>query len=363
MNPFAGKSPNERNKIIAALVLGTLALGSLFFAFGGSIFSRSPKVTVSVSPTPSPSATVPIEPVQKNVPTQSEQNFVWETTPVVYNGVVSGPDPGRNIFAFYEPPKPCGDASNPCPPTPMKPIPTPSPSPTPWIYVAGANPGSVYAGSRGFRIELTGDRMLPEGKIYFSQSELPTSFVNQQKMVADVPASLIAGEGPRQIMIQTPDGKKYSNAVTLNVQAPPKPGFQYIGMIARKRSNNDTAYFMDQGRQTPVSARLNDVVGGRFRLVSISAEETVFEDVSLGFKHKLPLFRPAPGTATGSPIRPSQGENYVPYNPNTNFQVQPGQSIPGIPDNIPRYVPPNANRPPPPDKKDQDDDDDGDGKP
>src|SRR5678815_2743040 len=99
MNPFAGKSPTERNKIIAALVLGALALGSLFFAFGGSIFSESTKVTVSVSPTPSPAATVPIQPVDKNVPTQSEQNFVWETTPVVYSGAVSAPDPGRNIFA------------------------------------------------------------------------------------------------------------------------------------------------------------------------------------------------------------------------------------------------------------------------
>jgi hypothetical protein len=361
MNPFAGKSPTERNKIIAALVLGVLALGSLFFAFGGSIFSSSPKVTVTVSPTPSPSATVPIDPVQKNVPTQTEQNFVYETTPVVYSGVVSGPDAGRNIFAFYEPAKPCGGPSDPCPPPPIKPTPTPTPAPTPDIYIATVNPGSVYAGSRGLRIELSGDRMLPEAKIYFSQSELQTSFVNAQKMVADVPANAIASEGGRQIIIQTPDGKKYSNTVTLNVQAPPKPGFQYIGMIARKRSNNDTAYFMDQGRQTPVSARLNDVVGGRFRLVSISAEETVFEDVSLGFKHKVPLYRPAPGTTTGPVRPPSAGENYVPYNPGSNFQVQPGQSIPGIPDNIPRYVPPNANKQT--DKKDQDDDDDGDGKP
>jgi len=362
MNPFAGKSQTERNKIIAALVLGVLALGSLFFAFGGSIFSKSPKVTVSVSPTPSPSATVPIDPVQKNVPTQTEQNFVYETTPVVYNGVVSGPDPGRNIFAFYEPPPPCGPPTNPCPPPIIKP-PTPAPPPpTPEINITAFSPTSVYAGSRGFRLEVTGERMQPDAKIYFSQSELATTFVNSQRMTADVPANFIAGEGPRQIIIQTPDGKKYSQSMTLNVQAPPKPGFQYIGMIARKRSNNDTAYFMDQGRQTPLSARLNDVVGGRFRLVSISADETVFEDVSLGFKHKVPLYRPAPGTSTGAPGRPpTAGENYVPYNPNPNFQVQPGQSIPGIPDNIPRYVPPNANKQT--DKKDQDDDDDGDGKP
>jgi hypothetical protein len=96
--------------------------------------------------------------------------------------------------------------------------------------------------------------------------------------------------------------------------------------------------------------------------MSISADETLFEDVNLGFKHKVQLFRPAPGTVTST--APPRGgvprvENYVPYSPNTNFQVPPGQSIPGIPDNIPRYVPPAANRQP--DKKDEDDD--GDGKP
>jgi hypothetical protein len=362
-NPFAGKSPTERNKIIAALVLGVLALGALFFAFGGSIFSSSPKVTVSVAPTPKPSPTVPTNPDDFKIPTESEQNLNYMTV-VDYHGPYPGADPGRNIFAFYEPPKPCGSVTNPCPPPPVKTPPPPTPTPTPEIYITGYNPPSVYAGSRGFRLEITGERMLPDAKIYFSQNELPTTYINPQRMVADVPAGFIAGEGPRQIIIQTADGKKYSNAVMLNVQAPPKPAFQYIGMIARKRSNNDTAYFMEQGRQTPLSARLNDVVGGRFRLMSISAEETVFEDVSLGFKHKVPLFRPAPGTVSAQPARPGfpSGDTYVPYNPNTNFQVQPGQSIPGIPDNIPRYVPPNANRQPT-DKKDQDDDDDGDGKP
>ena len=357
MNPFAGKSATERNKIIAAMVLGVLALGALFFAFGGSIFSSAPKVTVSVSPTPKASATVPVNTRDLEMPSESDQVFGWTTTPVVYNGVPSGAEPGRNIFAFYEPPPPCGSASNPCPPTPIKTPPTPSPVPSPDIYIAGVNPQNVYAGSRGFRIEIVGERMLPNAKIYFSQNELPTTFVNETTMVAEVPANFISSEGPRQIIIQTPDGKKYSNAASLTVQAPPRPQFQYIGMIARRGANNDTAYFMETGRQTPISARLNDVVGGRFRLMSVSENETLFEDVNLGFKHKVPLFRPAPGTATAAPTRGGVPtvENYVPYSPATNFQVPPGQSIPGIPDNIPRYVPPAANRPP--DKKDEDDDD------
>ncbi len=369
MNPFEGKSPTERNKIIAALVLGTLALGSLFFAFGGfGMFSSSTTVSVTTqTPTPSPTSTVPLNARDFSIPSQGDQDFGYSTTPIVCCGTSPGPDPGRNIFAFYEPPAP-----TPYVPTPTPPPTPPPPTPTPEIMITVVNPQSVYAGSRGFRLEITGERMLADARIYLSQSELRTTYVNEQRMTAEVPANFITSEGPRQIIIQTPDGRKYSNAMSLNVQAPPKPQFQYIGMIARKLSNNDTAYFMETGRQTPISARLNDIVGGRFRLISISAEETIFEDVNLSFKHPVPLFRPPPGTAvstvpTGRPGIQG-GENYVPYTPpNTNFQIQPGQSIPGIPDNIPRYVPPNntntSNRPPARTQKSDVDDEDGEDKP
>lgn len=368
MNPFEGKSPTERNKMIVAIVLGVLALGSLFFAFGGPSLFWGSKVTITAqaSPTPKPAATVPINPKDLQLPAAADMLREYSSIPVVYNGVVGGPEPGRNIFAFYEPPPPCKPGID-CPiPTP-EPIKPPTPTPTPDIMITAINPGSVYAGSRGFRLEITGERMQPDARIYLSQSELPTTFVNETRLVADVPANFITSEGPRQILVQTVDGKKHSNQYILNIQAPPKPQFQYIGMIARRRGNNDTAYFMEQGRQLPISARLNDIVGGRFRLMSISTEETVFEDVNLGFKHRVQLYRPAPGTVTSSlPPRPGGGgtENYIPYTPpNTNFQVPPGQSIPGIPDNIPRYVPP-ANRQPQQPPKDQKEDEDGvDGKP
>jgi hypothetical protein len=206
-------------------------------------------------------------------------------------------------------------------------------------------PQSVYAGTGAFRLEVNGDKFDPSMHIYFNQSEIPTNFVSAQKLTADIPANFIAGEGPRSIIIQTPDGKKYSNQVLLSVQAPPKPQFQYVGMIARKRYNNDTAYFMEQGKQTPIGARLNDVVGGRFRLVSISASEAIFQDVDLGFKHRVPLYRPAPGTASndGTYVQP-------PYNPNFPNYQPPG--------NIPRYPPQNPPRTP--EKKPDDVDDDTD---
>jgi hypothetical protein len=48
--------------------------------------------------------------------------------------------------------------------------------------------------------------MLPEAKIYFSQSELPTSFVNEQKMDAMFRQTL-SPEKVGQIIIQTRTAK------------------------------------------------------------------------------------------------------------------------------------------------------------
>ena len=214
--------------------------------------------------------------------------------------------------------------------------------------LAYAMPQSVYSGSKGFRIELSGDKFEPESRIYFEQRELRTTFISPQKLVADISAEMISSPGNRQVIVQTPDGRKHSNQLMFQVQEPPKPSFQYIGMIARQRYNNDTAYFQEPGQQTPTSARLNDVVGGRFRLLSISSEETVFEDVNLGFKHKVGLYRPPPGTVVSNPPPSTnrrgfpRSEQYVPYNPN----MPNVQTMPGIPDNVPRVRPPRPPRNP-----------------
>lgn len=359
-------SASERNKKIAAVVLCVLALVALYFAFGRSLFGSGKTTAATPTPTPRTPSSSRSKPDNVNIPTQNEQDFVYQTTALNYRpGNFHAPDPKRNIFAFYEPPPPCPECPTPTP----KPPPPATPTPTPEIFITVMMPQNVYAGSRSFRLELNGERFEPSARVYFSQSEMPTTFVSPQRITAEIPSNLISSEGPRQILVQTSDGKKYSNQMLLNVQAPPRPLFQYVGMIARRHANNDTAYFMEQGRPTPSGARLNDVVANRFRLVSISLDEVVLEDVNLGFRHRLPLFKPAPGTSSSpSPIRGGPG-GYQPYSPNVpSFDGVPAGSIPGIPDNIPRYVPPantNANRPvrpprPVDDKKDVDDDEDGD---
>ncbi len=230
------------------------------------------------------------------------------------------------------------------------------------------NPQSVYAGSKTFRLQLTGERFTPETQILFNGSQLPTVFVSANQIYADVPANLILGEGPRQVTIVTPDPKLYSNQFLLTVQAPPRPQFEYHGIVARKRYNNDTAYIKEQGKPEVISFRLNDVVEERFKLVSISPVEVIVEDTRLGFRHKVPLIAESssggstPGAGRGV-IR--GGSTYTspvyqpPVNPNPNPNIDQ-QNIPGIPNNIPRYNPtPNQKNP----EKNEDEDgvDDGDG--
>ena len=361
MAVLEGKSTTERNKMIVAAVLGLVALIALYLAFGRSLFgSSTPTATTKTSPTPRPSVSPGSNRDDKPLPTANEQDFVYQTTTVDYRPSSGGPEPGRNIFAFYEPPPP-----TPYSPTPLPPLPTQAPqtpAPTPPIILAAINPQAIYAGSPGFRLEAIGQFIPADARIYFNQAEMPTTFINDQKLVADIPANLIAQEGPRQIIVQTPDGKLISNQLMWTVAAPPRPGFQYIGMIARKRYNNDTAYFTENGKPNPFGARLNDVVGGRFRLVDISAAEVVFEDVSLGFRHRVSISKTTTsGAGTGQPGRPgfNNDPGFSPNNPSVNpFDGSP--CVPGIPCNVPRYVPPQPKRTP--DKnEDVDDNDDGDG--
>lgn len=322
------KTDKEKKQLIAAGVLGLVALVALYFAFGGSFFgsgTTSATVKVTVSPKPSPTSSARTDAV---LPTVSEQDFAYQTTEVRYPGNIYAPEPGRNIFAFYEPPIPCkGDQCPPSPipsPTPMR---SPTPVPSPPLVLAMANPQSVYAGARGFRLEAAGDKFTPDSRIYFNQTELPTIFVNSQKLVADVAAKYISTEGPRQVIVQTPDGRLYSNQVIMNVQAPPKPGVIYIGMIGRKRYNNDTAYLAENEKAPPFGARLNDVVGRRFRLIDISPAEVVFEDIELGFKHHVPISKgilqgsmpPGRGTDLTEPGTPTYPPGFIP------------QNVPGIP--------------------------------
>jgi hypothetical protein len=353
---FEGKSPAERNKLIAAIVLGALAIIALSYTFYGMFFpAKRTSTTASSTPTPTPKDSKGGDVVNEGLIDPSE---TYANMPVNYDPMAfSSRDAGRNIFSFYEPPVyEAPPILIGLPPTPKQtPITTPLPMPTPTVYplmLGFMNTSSVFAGSKGFRLEVNGDKFTPETAIYFNGAMLPTTFVSAQRLTADVSQVLIANAGNVQVEVRSPDGKLFSNPMVLAVNAPPRPQFSYIGMIARSRYNNDTAYLKETGKDLPTSARLNDIVGGRFKMASISSAEVVVEDRELGFKYRLALERPKAGQTTGGKGQPQQNPG-IPGFP--NYQ-QPQQDIPGIPNSIPRYVPPPQQQ-----DNSKDEDDDGDG--
>jgi hypothetical protein len=318
MGIFEGKTPAERNKMIAAIVLSVLATISLIYTFGPGLLWSSGKTNTaantSTSPSPTAGITAPnVQPNQDpNFPTRDEIYSEYQSIPIAYNpNSFFAPPPGRNIFAFYEPPPPTPVPSyTPVEKTPT-PIPEPTPTPRPPLELAFITPRNVYEGTNAFRLEANGDKFTPETRVYFNSVPLPTTFVSPQKVYAQIPASYIANAGQARINAATPDGRLYSREDTFIIQERPKPKLQYIGLIARRHNNNDTAFFMEEGKRTgdPIEARLNDVIGGRFRVTSISVEEVKLEDTRLGFTHTLKLFRPPPGARnfTQPTPRPTRG--------------------------------------------------------
>lgn len=357
MKLFEGKSPTERNKIIAAIVIGALAvlaIGNMIF----SPFSGSKKnITVNLSPSPTASASPNRngDTVVTALPKQSEIDAVYISTPVVMQYPPSASDAGRNIFAFYEPPIPTPFSPTPYV-TPKTPTPTPMPTPTPYnVVLSYLSKQSVYAGDRGFKLDVGGDKFTPDTYIFFNGAQLPTTYVSPQQLSAEIPANYIAGAGQKTIEVKSADGKLFSNPIFFNVQAPPLPQFAYIGIVSRKRGNNDTAYVMEQGKTLPSTYRLNDIIGGRFRLVSISPAKLLVQDIQLGFlaPYSMELIKGSGQTSSTSTTTRQPNQNYPNgFNPNPQT-VQ--QCPPGIPcDQFKQQPQPQQQ------KTDDDVDDDGD---
>ena len=199
-----------------------------------------------------------------------------EYVPASYNA----PEAKRNIFAYYEPPV----KTVPAPTTP-----TPTPEPPPPVLLASVSPSNVYARTADFKLEAAGDKFTPEMRIFIDGRELPTTDKGPHQLSTTVSASFIAAPGARQIVVRTPDNRLYSNQLAINVAAPPVPNYTYIGIISPQDRVTDTALLQDRSNRTIVSAYRGDVIGGRFRVTSISEKELVVVDTSLKIKHVLPM--------------------------------------------------------------------------
>jgi len=269
----------ERKKLILALALGLVAILFLwwtFFGFGSSK-PRVTRNTQNTNQTPGNRAAVSPAPIQRDDELQVPP--LEQLTPV--SCCAPPPSVGearRNIFVYYEKPPPA-----------VPPEPPPTPTPTPPVLLAAVSPSNVYARTDDFTVEVTGDRFTPEVRITVDGSELPTRFVSPQQLSATVPATMIANAGSRRVIVRSPDGKLYSNPTTLNVSPAPTPNYTYIGIIGDKRRVRDTAILQDKGNREILNVQRGDVLGGRFRLTSISDTELVLVDTTLKIKHTLAM--------------------------------------------------------------------------
>jgi hypothetical protein len=152
----------------------------------------------------------------------------------------------------------------------------------------GVSPANVYARTSDFTLEVTGDKFTGALRINIDGRDLPTKFISPQQMSAVVPAALIANPGQRQVTLRSPDSRLYSNVAMLNVSQPPTPNYTYIGIIGTKRFV-DTAIVQDRNNRDVLNVQRGDVLGGRFRVTSISEKELVLVDTNLKIRHSLAL--------------------------------------------------------------------------
>ena len=274
------QNPAERKKLIWAGALGLVAVVLLWWTFIG--FGGSPKQVAQRPPvnTVSPGSRV-VSAQPKPLPITAADNDILERLrPIIFESSTPAvAEAKRNIFAYYEPPpKPVVAPS----------VPTPTPTPPPPVLLASLSPASVYARTGEFTLELSGDKFTSQLHIVIDNAELPTRYVSPQQLSATVPAGLIANAGSRQVLARSADGKLYSNVMTLAVNAPPTPNYTYIGIIGTRRYI-DTAILQDKGSKEMLNVQRGDLLGGRFRVTSISEKELVLVDANLKIKHVLPF--------------------------------------------------------------------------
>lgn len=285
MQLFDPNNPNEKKKMIAAGALGLAAIVVLGYVFFGGGSSKTPTTNANVRPTPSPNRIVLAQP-----DTGTEEASYYQ--PIVFSNTAPAvPEADRNIFAYYEPPpKPS--------PTPFVYVPTPTPVPP--MSISSVNPSNVYARTADFSLQITGDKFTTAVHVTIDGRDLPTRFINAQQVFTTVPAALIANPGPRQVIVRNNDGQLYTLPFTLNVQPPPVPNYNYIGIIGKPRFN-DTAVLQEKGSKELVNAQRGDVIGGRFRVSSISEREVVLIDTTLKIKHTIAF---SADSASGPQFRP-----------------------------------------------------------
>jgi len=293
MQLFDPNNPNEKKKMIAAAVLGVAAFAVLGYVFFGGSSTKTTNTNSIAKATPTPKIT-------KEPETVADDPSLYQ--PVYYVGTQPAvSEANRNIFAYYEPPPPVVKAPY---------VPTPTPVPPPPVTASSLMPSSVYARTPAdFSLQIMGDKFTPALHVTIDGRDLPTRFINAQQLFTTVPFALVNNPGPRQVSVRSNDGQLYSNPLTLTVTPPPVPNYSYIGIIGKPRFN-DTAVLQDKSSKDLVNVQRGDLLGGKFRVSSISEREVVVIDTNLKIRHTIsftvdsgsgPQYRPPVRTTDDEP--------------------------------------------------------------
>jgi hypothetical protein len=298
---FEGKTPAERNKMIAAIVLPVFVFILLVRMFSGPSGPSAASTNNNNRRQSAPKTAQNSNARNANAPLADDAEIeVTNYSPIVCCApLYGGADAGRNIFAFYEKP-----VALPKPSETSIPIPTPTPPPP--IPLASISPQSVFAKTGNFTLQLSGDKFGPDDRVYVDGQELQTQYRSIQQLTATVPAGLIGGPGQRSVVVRTPDGKLFSNPQLLNVMQPPAPTYTYVGFLKRARAN--TAVLKDS-RGELYSVREGDLVEGRFRVTEISDRGVEVVDKDLNIKHTMPYV--ASGTGNNSGMGPASAPGAI----------------------------------------------------
>ena len=281
------RNPGERKKLIGAAVLGLLAIILLWWAFVGFGSSSTP-TKVATTRVPSRPAPSPVSNGQSN--SQVDNINLLRRIDYEYR-LPAVPEAKRNIFVYYVPPKP--------PAVEVRVPPTPTPTPVPPVLLASVNPSSVFARTSEFALEVTGDKFTPQLRVLIDNNPVTTRYRGAQQLSATVPAAVIVNPVTRQVILRSPDGSLYSNVMSFNVAAPPVPNYSYVGILGTTRYT-DTAILQDKSSKEMLNAQRGDLLGGRFRITSISEKEIVMMDTNLKIRHAIAL------TSQGDRSNPSQ---------------------------------------------------------
>jgi hypothetical protein len=269
----------EKKKQLAAGVLGAVALiaivWSLFFSDPGSSSTPTAKSTGL-----KPGINAPINQAGKTEAKPAQIFLVSQPLDLGGLGDSAAPVMGRNIF-IYPPPPPL--------PTPT-PTPTPPPPPPPPpITLAGLNPSQVTARTADFAMTIFGAKIPADARVLINGAQYPTTVTGDAQVKVTVPAAMIANPGQLQVEVKGAADpiKWYSNRLTLNVTAPPLPGFKYLGLIVK--NGVSTAVLRDEGESEYRNVRKGDKLGTRWQVTNITQTEIEILDITINVRHRLPF--------------------------------------------------------------------------